>query len=248
MRSRLSRHLALPLLASVCAGCGPLAYYAQATRGHLDVVRQSQSIVRLLSDPTRSPELQDQLRLVQTIRDFASDQLGLPENNSYRSYADLGRPYVVWNVVATAEFSLEPLRWCLLVVGCVSYRGYYERAAADQLATTLVEQGYDTLVAGVRAYSTLGYFDDPVLNTFLSLGTIEVARVIFHELAHQVVFVAGDTAFNEGFATLVEQEGLRRWLQATGTPEQIERLAVQQQRRSAISALLTDYRHRLRRL
>jgi len=244
MTSALSARLALLLLASVATGCSHLAYYAQATSGHLEVIRLGRPLQEVINSPLSDPELKQQLRVVQAVRDFASRELGLPDNNSYRVYADLGRPYVVWNVFAAAEFSVEPLRWCLLVVGCVAYRGYYQRQDAEHLASELRQEGNDTVVAGVAAYSTLGYFDDPVLNTFLRLGTLEVARIIFHELAHQVVFVAGDTAFNEAFATAVENEGMRRWLRAHATPDQIAAFAAQQQRRAAVSALMTDYRAR----
>ena len=174
--------------------------------------------------------------------------MGLPDNNSYRAYADVGRPYVLWNVFAAPEFSLQSKRWCLLMVGCVNYRGYYDRQAAERLAAELREDGYDTFVGGVPAYSTLGYFDDPVLNTFLRLGTQEVARTVFHELAHQVVFVPDDSPFNESFATTVENEGLRRWLAIHATPEQLNAFEAQQVRRVAFAGLMRDYRKKFQDL
>jgi predicted aminopeptidase len=233
-------HLPL-LLAAGLTGCNHLGYYAQAISGHLEVMRAATPISDLIGNPAGDPQLRQQLAEVQAIRDFASRELGLPDNDSYRAYANLGRPYVVWNVFAAPEFSLRARRWCLLVVGCVSYRGYYDRQDAEQLATELRQQGYETFVGGVPAYSTLGYFDDPVLNTFLRFGSLEVARTVFHELAHQVVFVQGDTRFNESFATAVENEGLRRWLARHATPEQRAAFAVQRARRAAFMALLRDY-------
>jgi len=248
MMNRL-RDWYLPLLlAAMLTGCSHLGYYAQAVSGHLEIMRAATPISDLIGNPAGDPRLQQQLAEVRAIRDFASRELGLPDNNSYRAYADLGRPYVVWNVFAAPEFSLHARRWCLLVVGCVSYRGYYDRRDAEQLAAELRQQGYEIFVGGVPAYSTLGYFDDPVLNTFLRFGPLEVARTVFHELAHQVVFVQGDTRFNESFATAVENEGLRRWLARHATPEQRAAFAVQRARKAAFMALLRDYGKRFEAL
>jgi len=185
---------------------------------------------------------------VRRIRDFASRDLALPDNGSYRRYADIGRPYVVWNVFAAPEFSVEPEKWCMLFVGCVSYRGYYDRGQAEQLAREMQARGLDTYVGGVRAYSTLGYFDDPVLNTFLRAGSVEVARLIFHELAHQVVFAGGDSTFNESFAATVENEGLRRWLARYGTAAQVSALAARNRRKEIFIDLVNTYRGKLRDL
>lgn len=233
------------LLAGSLAGCSSVGYYVQAIGGHLGVMRAARPIDELIGDPAGDPALRKKLEDVQAIREFASRELGLPDNNSYRSFADLGRPYVVWNVFAAPEFSLEPKRWCMLVVGCVNYRGYYDRREAERLAVELREEGYDTFVSGVRAYSTLGYFDDPVLNTFLQLGTPEVARTVFHELAHQIVFVQGDSFFNESFATAVESEGMRRWLASHATPVQCTAFAAQQQRKLQFIGLIGDYRKKV---
>ncbi len=240
--------LATTLLTALLTGCSHLGYYLQAIGGHLEVMRVAVPIERVVGDAASDPVLRQQLQDVQAMREFASRELGLPDNGSYRAYADLGRPYVVWNVVATPELSLQARHWCLLLVGCVSYRGYYDRHDAEGLAAELRAQGYDTFVAGVAAYSTLGHFDDPVLNTFLRLGTLEVARTIFHELAHQVVFVPGDTVFNESFATVVENEGLRRWLAAHATPGQQAGFAAQQARKAALVALIGAYREKLHAL
>ena len=252
MMNRFRRSaLALALAASVVtllAGCNNLGYYAQAVGGHLAVMRAAQPIGSVLDDPAGDPALKKQLEKVHAIREFASRELGLPDNGSYRRYADLGRPYVVWNVFAAPEFSLEPMRWCMVLVGCVNYRGYYDRRAAEDLAAELRGRGYDVFVGGVPAYSTLGYFDDPVLNTFLRLGTPEVARTVFHELAHQIVFVPGDSVFNESFATAVENEGMRRWLTSHGDERQRAAFATQSQRKAAFAALMRDFRERFHAL
>jgi predicted aminopeptidase len=229
------------LLASPLAGCSNLGYYAQAMGGHLDVMRATQPIRDVVRDPASNPELSKNLTDVLDIREFASRELGLPDNNSYRSYADVGRPYVVWNVFAAPEFSLEPQRWCMLMVGCVNYRGYYDRQDAERLAADLRRGGDDTFVGGVSAYSTLGYFDDPVLSSFLQLGTPEVARTVFHELAHQLIFVEGDSLFNESFATAVENEGMRRWLASRAAPGQRAAFEAQRERKVAFAGLMRDY-------
>jgi len=236
------------LLAVLLTGCSNLGYYMQAMGGHFEVMRAAQPISELVRDPASDPQLRKNLEEVQAIREFASRELALPDNNSYRSYVDVGRPYVVWNVFAAPEFSLEPKRWCMLMVGCVNYRGYYDRKDAESLAAELRQEGYDTHVGGVPAYSTLGYFDDPVLSTFLRHGTPEVARIVFHELAHQLVFVADDSAFNESFATAVENEGMRRWLAGRAALDQRPAFEAQRQRKAAFAMLMRDYRKQLHAL
>jgi predicted aminopeptidase len=204
--------------ASVLAlcGCETLAYYGQSVGGHLALMAKAQPIAQILEDPSAAPVLKDRLRLAGEIREFATRELKLPDGGSYRSYADLDRPYAVWNVVATPEFSLEPLRSCFPVAGCVSYRGYHAREAAERHAARLRAAGNDVLVYGVPAYSTLGWFDDPLLSTFIEYPEADLARLIFHELAHRLLYVKGDSTFNESFAVTVDREGLRRWLAAKG--------------------------------
>jgi predicted aminopeptidase len=236
------------LLAGALAGCGNMGYYAQSIGGHVAVMRSAQPISSVLGDPASDLELKVRLATVHAIREFASRELGLPDNNSYRSYADVGRPYVVWNVFAAPEFSLDSKRWCMFIVGCVNYRGYYDRQDAERLAAELRRDGYDTFVGGIPAYSTLGYFDDPVLNTFLRLGTAEVARTMFHELAHQLIFVRDDSLFNESFATTVENEGMRRWLASHAGPEQQAAFEARRQRKATFASLMRDFRARLRAL
>lgn len=235
-------------LATWLSGCSSLGYYSQAVGGHVQVVMASRPIADIIDDVTTDLALKKKLDEVRQIRDFASLELGLPDNDSYRSYADLQRPFVTWNVFAAPEFSLQPQNWCLLVVGCVGYRGYYDRHDAELLASELREQGFDTYVGGIPAYSTLGYFSDPVLNTFLTSGSVEVARLIFHELAHQVVYVEGDTVFNESFATAVENEGLRRWLAHQADPGAGRSIAARQQGKAAFVELISAYRGKLQEI
>lgn len=230
------------------SGCANLAYYAQAVGGHLQVMQSARPISDWLNDPATEPGLRQKLAEVRAMRDFASREMNLPDNGSYKSYADLKRPYVVWNVFAAGEFSALPHEWCMLVVGCVNYRGYYQQAEAETLAARLKIEGLDTWVGGVPAYSTLGHLDDPVLNTFLRYGQNEVARTLLHELAHQKIFVPGDTAFNESFATAVEEAGVARWLAAHGTTERLLAFRAQQDRKARFAALVKDYRERLGQL
>jgi predicted aminopeptidase len=206
------RAFCLALSAVALSGCETLSYYGQAVGGHLALAGKAQPIAEVRADPV----LRERLALAQRIRDFASRELKLPDNGSYRRYADLERPYAVWNVVATPEFSLAPLQSCFPVAGCVAYRGYYDRADAERYAAGLRAAGNDILVAGVPAYSTLGWFDDPLLSTFIGYREDDLARLIFHELAHQALYVKDNSTFNESFAVVVEREGLRRWLVAQG--------------------------------
>jgi predicted aminopeptidase len=194
-------------------------YYAQAIDGQFELFRRSQPIPQLLADPALQAPLRLKLSEVLAIRQFATEQLHLPDNDSYTHYADLQRPYVVWSVFATPPFSLTPKTWCFPIVGCVSYRGYFAEADANALAESLTAEGYEVYVAGVAAYSTLGWFADPVLNTMLEWPLPRLAGLIFHELAHQQLYVANATAFNEAFAMAVEYEGVERWLAQRNDPE-----------------------------
>lgn len=206
----------LTLFVPALALCSDLGYYAQAVQGHVKILLMRRTIDQLLAEPTTPPTLQERLRLVLEIRDFASRELHLPENGSYRSYADIKRAAVVTNVIAAPEFSLQPLTWCFPVAGCVSYRGYYDPLAAENFAASLHEQGFETDLYGISAYSTLGWFDDPVLNTFIDWPEAALAGQIFHELAHQQLYVKDDSSFNEAFAEVVEGEGVKRWLARLG--------------------------------
>lgn len=209
----------VPLLLAVgLNGCS--SYYGQLAQGQLELLRARQPVAALIADESRDQALRQRLDQAQQARDFASSALGLPDNSSYRLYADLQRPYVVWNLFATEEFSVEPLQHCFPIAGCVAYRGYYRQGAARGAAARLQAEGLDTLVAGVEAYSTLGWFDDPLLNTMLRRNDEQLAGLIFHELAHQQLYLPGDTAFNESYASFVEREGLRQWQASRGLPEQ----------------------------
>ncbi len=193
-------------------GCTTLGYYRQAVGGHLEVMQRRVPLDELIAATETPAELKRKLKLVAAARDFATEELQLPDNNSYRSYADLNRKYVVWNVFAAPELSLEPVSSCFLLVGCLSYRGFFDEAQARRFAASLEAGGNDVFVGGVAAYSTLGWFDDPVLNTMLVWDDVRIVEVIFHELAHQLHYTQGDTAFNEGFATAVAEIGVDLWL------------------------------------
>ncbi len=245
-----SRYWRLPalLLPLLLGGCATLGYYGQAIRGHVDLLARARPVDSVIRDPATPPALRARLEQVRAARDFASRELGLPDNDSYRRYADLDRPYAVWNVFATPELSLQPRQWCFLFVGCVSYRGYFAREHAEREAAALRERGHDVYVGGVVAYSTLGSTDDPLLNTMLRRGVVETVAVVFHELAHQRIYVRGDTAFNESFAVAIEEEGVRRWLARPGHELERERVRVDRERRQAFTGLLLRYREKLDRL
>ena len=236
----------VPLLATLLlSGCASLDYYRHLAHGQLHLLQAREPISELLNDPTADPALKQRLTLAQQARDFASTQLGLPDNRSYRLYADIQRPFVVWNVFATAEFSLSPQLHCFPIAGCVAYRGYYSQSRARGAAALQQQQGLDTYVGGVEAYSTLGWFDDPILNSMLRWSDERLVAVIFHELAHQQLYVQDDTAFNESFASFVEQEGLRQWRAAQGLPPSEARGA---KHREQFVALVLASRARLQQL
>lgn len=227
------------------SGCNTIGYYFQAIDGQLDVMRRAMTFEEAIAKSGGSETLRIQLARVSTMREFASRNLALPDNGSYRRYADLGRPYVLWNVFATPEFSVRPAESCFPFAGCVAYRGFFAEADARSYAQQLADRGLDIHVGGVVAYSTLGWFDDPVLSTFSSFPEAELARIIFHELAHQVVYVRDDSQFNESFAVAVEQEGVRRWLEdqyGIQAREAMQRWIVSQGRRAEFLALLIRHR------
>jgi len=227
------------------SGCVSLEYYAQAVGGHLEVMRLAVPIEERLRETDTPDSLRAKLAKVLAIREFASRELALPDNDSYRRYADIGRPFVVWNVFAAPEFSVKPIESCFLFAGCVSYRGFHSEEVAQRHAASLAEQGHDVYVGGVAAYSTLGWFSDPVLSTFIQYPEPEVGRIVFHELAHQVVYAKSDTMFNESFAATVEEEGVRRWLEREGTPAQRAAYEDSWKRRAEFVALASKYRAEL---
>ncbi|MGB7181511.1 MAG: aminopeptidase [Burkholderiaceae bacterium] len=208
-------------LAGCASGIDGVGYYWQSISGHLSLMRAGRPVDEVLEDSTLPQSTRRKLTYAAKAREFASTELGLPDNGSYRRYADIGRSHVVWNVFATEALSLELKRWCFPVAGCIGYRGYYEKQTADKFAQQLAAQGMDVQVAGVPAYSTLGWFDDPIPSTVIRYPEAFIARLIFHELAHQVVYVKNNSTFNESFATAVEIEGMKRWFrwrQRTGEP------------------------------
>ena len=232
--------LVLPLL----SGCASVAYYWQGIRGELDILERAQPIPAVI-ETTSDALLKRKLERSIAIRDYASRELALPDNGSYRSYADIGRRFVLWNVIATPELSLEPRQWCFPIAGCVNYRGYFEEAAAKNEAAQFAASGDDIHIAGVPAFSTLGYFNDPILSTFIRYPDPEVARLIFHELAHQVAYAKDDSVFNESFAVLVEEEGVERWLAAQSDPALAAQFASTQRYREGFRELVDRTRTRL---
>jgi predicted aminopeptidase len=232
-------------VSGLAGGCAQLGYYTQAVQGHFAVLAGAKPIDHWLADPDVRDDLKVRLKRVREIRTFAAKELALPDNGSYTRYADLKRQYVLWNVVATPEFSLKPEQWCFPVAGCVDYRGYYSREAAQSFAAGLSRQNLDVRVTGVPAYSTLGWFNDPVLSTFIEYPEAELARLIFHELAHQVAYAPGDSQFNESFATIVEEVGVMRWLEARGSAAMHAEYIAYQERKKEFLALLSTYAHQL---
>jgi len=208
-----SRTLSLAAIALIGASAGG-CYILESAQGQLELMSKREPIARVIDRPATPPAVRSQLKAVSAIREFASRELRLPDNGSYRSYADVGRPYVVWNVVAAPEFSVDAKQWCFPVVGCVAYRGYFVERRARSFAAKLRRQGFEVSVGGVAAYSTLGHFNDPILNTMMGWNDVELAAIIFHELTHQMIYVANDAEFNEALATTMEEEygvGCMRW-------------------------------------
>lgn len=227
VRRTLKRHAIIIVTVLLAGGCHTLGYYRQAITGQLYILTHREPIDSLLSNPELDPDLRTRLEQVTAIRRFAAEELDLPLSEQYSTYVELDRPYVVWNVFAAPEFSMRPRAWCYPIAGCVSYRGYFNEADARKFAEALhKEGGLDVYVGGVSAYSTLGWFSDPLLSTIIRRQEHQLAALIFHELAHQVAYAPGDTEFNESFATAVEREGQRRWLQARADAN--ERVSVEE--------------------
>ncbi|MEK1837310.1 MAG: aminopeptidase [Pseudomonas sp.] len=226
-------------------GCTSISYYGQLASGQLHLLRAREPVASVIADPGRDQQLRAHLAQSQKARTFASQRLHLPDNQSYRLYADIDRPFVVWNVFATPEFSLKPHNHCFPIAGCVAYRGYYSQSAARGEAALQRLQGMDVSIGGVEAYSTLGWFNDPIMSSMMGWGDERLATLIFHELAHQRFYVKDDTEFNESFATFVEQEGTRQWRAFRGLPP--DNRALEQQRDQFIQLVL-DTRKRLEQL
>ena len=241
----LARVLTIALIGTGASACSTVGYYAHVTHGEASLLMHRQPIERVVGDESVDAGLRARLAATQDVRRFASDRLGLPRNRSYTTYVDLGRPYVTWNVFATPEFSVDPVTHCFPFAGCVAYLGFFDRARAEQEAVRLREAGDDVAIEGASAYSTLGWFADPIVSSMLHWHDDELDGVIFHELAHQLVYVKDDTAFNESFATFVQQQGLREWRASRGLPPAD---ATQDAHDDAFAALVLDLRDRLRAL
>ena len=242
--TRALRLLAVATAALAASGC----YYLQAARGQLAVISARAPIEKVIARPGTADTLKAQLLRARRIRDFASKELGLPDNASYRSYADIGRRYVVWNVVATPEFSVEPRTWCFPIAGCVSYRGYFSERAANAFASMRRSAGDDVIVGGVPAYSTLGRIADPLLNTVTGYAELDLAALIFHELAHQVAYWPGESSWNEAFATAVEEAGVARYAARLGDAALLARWQQRRRMRVALSASINQAREELARI
>jgi predicted aminopeptidase len=236
--------LAVALIAASSGGC----YLLESAQGQLALMSKREPISGVIDKPGTPAALRAQLKSVTEIRAFASRELGLPDNGSYKKYADIGRPYVVWNVVAAPEFSVDPKRWCFPIVGCVAYRGYFVESRARRFAAGLHAKGFDVFVGGVAAYSTLGHFDDPILSSMVNWDDVELAAIIFHELTHQLLYVPDDASFNEALATTVEEEGVRRWLEAQGRSKDLSNHLLEHSRYLEVIALMTGTRNGLRTL
>jgi predicted aminopeptidase len=239
----VSRAIGLTLAAVILAalsGCTSTEYLLQAANGEWHVIHGRKPIVEVIDDPQTPEPLIRELAEVREARDFASRELALPDNDSYRTYVKLDRPYVVWNVVAAPVLSVQPKEWCFPIAGCVAYRGYFDEKRARAFAAQLQQSGYDVVIEGVPAYSTLGKLPDPVMSTMMRYGSDELASMIFHELAHQLLYVQNDSRFDEGFAVTVEDEGLKRWLEHKG---RAARIAGLQKDRAEDAQFVTLLRH-----
>ena len=239
--------LLLCLIFSI-SGCETVSYYSQAVSGHFSLLYQRRAIENYLDASSTQPALKSQLEKVMAMRKFAEQQLGLPVKSQYSHYVELDRRHVGWNVFAAPELSMQPLSWCYPVAGCTTYRGYFKQQNAIEYANKLANQGYDVYVAGISAYSTLGWFKDPVLSTFINRSEPQLANLLFHELAHQLLYVKDDTAFNESFATLVAQEGVKRWLNTQHHSSAYQTFLQDQEKEKAFVELVSNYREKLEQL
>lgn len=222
------------------SGCATLQYYGQAIDGEMTILHEARPIPQVLADPHTPAPLRTQLSQIEVIREFAATRLHLPADHDFETYTALGRPYAVWNVFAAPPFSIHLHRWCFPIAGCVPYRGYFARAAAEQEASELAARGADVYVGGAPSYSTLGWFHDPVLSSALSASSAHNAGLIFHELAHALIYVPGDPEFNESFAMTVQDVGVRRWLKAEGRPGEARRYHARMEREWAVGSVVAE--------
>jgi predicted aminopeptidase len=248
MQRIISRVIFLTGLALALSGCTGVGYYAQSLKGHVQIMAARQDVGRLIGDASTPQPVRAQMLAARDIRQFATDRLNLPDNASYRSYVDIGRDYVTLAVFAAPEFSLVPKTWCFPVFGCVPYRGYFSKDSAVKTARALQAEGLDVHVSGVTAYSTLGWSSDPLLSTMFTSDKTHLASLVFHELAHQRVYVNDDSAFNEAFAVVVETTGVRTWLEAAGDTEGLRRYEAGLKRSDDFVALVAKTRDELGRI
>ena len=235
----------LVFLVLALSGCSSLAYYGQSVNGQLGVMAASRPVEDVVADPQTPESVRQHLQALPSLRRFAVEELSLPETDSYRLYADVKREALVWNVVAAPVDSLTPREWCYLVLGCTAYRGYFDKQAAIDFAAGLAAEGWDTAIDPVPAYSTLGWFSDPLPSTIIEWPLPDIAGLLFHELAHEALYVKGDSSFNEAYAMVVEKEGVRRWLEQQGSEQQRSERRRHEQRRLEFLQLLAQTRGRL---
>jgi len=233
------------LFAITFTGCESVRYYTQAIGGQVSILTKRRSIDQLLYDPLTAKKRKKQFELILSLREFAKSELHLPVGDHYLGFVELNRPYVLWNVYAAPEFDFAPKTWCYPIVGCAAYRGYFSEENARRYANRLRKEGYDVYVGGVTAYSTLGWFNDPIYSTIIDFSETRLAALIFHELAHQILYVKDDTTFNESFATAVEQEGLRRWMDSRTNKEAYRDYVQANDRRCRFNQLVYKYRKKL---
>lgn len=233
------------LLIILNTGCSTLSWYQHVAEGQMELLSQRRPIDEVLNDKSVSATVHAKLKLVQSARKFATQKLLLPDNKSYNSYADLGRPYALWNVFATQPLSLNPKQWCHPFVGCISYRNYYAQIPAQLYADELSAQGLDVYVGGASAFSTLGWFEDPVLSTMLRWEDYDLVGTLFHEMAHEMFYIKGETALNESLAKAVEQEGLHRWMKSHAKPEEFKKYRNEIKQKKQFVAMVLKIREQL---
>ncbi len=244
---KLRTFIGIVIVSLLAAGCSTAEFYWQGITGQIDLLTRAQSIPSVL-EKIHDPALKKKLERVLAIRDYATRELGLPDNASYKRYTEVDRRFVLWNVFAAPPLSLAARQWCFPIAGCVNYRGYFAERDAKAEAAKLAATGDDVYVGGVPAYSTLGYFSDPMLSTFIRYPDTEIARLIFHELAHQTAYAKDDTVFNESYAVTVEEEGLRRWLEAQRDPDLDRQFTVGERYRETFRTLVEHARVKLSKI
>lgn len=233
------------LLALLLSGCAELQYYGHAVSGQLEVIAKRRPIPDVINDPDTAPEVVAKLNYVERVHDFAINELSLPDSESFRNYSDLERRYVLWNVFATPELSLQTKQWCYPFLGCLGYRSYFDKTYAEAVAMTLQKEGWDVHIAPSPAYSTRGFFSDPVYNPMLRYDDLTLAGILFHEMAHEKIFFKNDSVLNESFAVAVQNEGVKRWLLHENKPDKYADYMAYQKRDRQFVDLLLRYRKKL---